>query len=317
MRTILVATDFSPAAEQALEHAASLARRSHAALRVVHVIEAGTNPETAEHLLDVRKQIAEVERLDVEVQWLREGGLQAASVPCTGRAAEAILREAEAAAADLIVMGTGGSGEWRHRVLGSTTRRVVEHANCPVLAVHASDVVRERQPRRVLVATDFSAGARGAALSAARLFGLASEDSVVLAHAYQLTPTVTVEMAPLSWAEVDGALREQATAQLDREAGAVRGTGLDLRSELLDGYPVEALVRAAHDLDADLVVTGTLGRTGLAHMLLGSTAERVVERAPCPVLVVPAKAVAGVLVAESVSGQATMAGTQAASDEQC
>jgi nucleotide-binding universal stress UspA family protein len=56
--------------------------------------------------------------------------------------------------------------------------------------------------------------------------------------------------------------------------------------QVLTGKPSEAICRAARDHAADLIVIGTHGRTGLQHVMLGSTAERVVRLAPCPVLVV-------------------------------
>jgi nucleotide-binding universal stress UspA family protein len=53
-----------------------------------------------------------------------------------------------------------------------------------------------------------------------------------------------------------------------------------------EGTPYEEIIRLARERDVDLVVMGTHGRTGLAHVLLGSVAEKVVRRAPCPVLTV-------------------------------
>jgi universal stress protein A len=52
------------------------------------------------------------------------------------------------------------------------------------------------------------------------------------------------------------------------------------------GNPARAIVQTARDLPADLIVIATHGRTGLKHVLLGSVAEHVVQRAPCPVLIV-------------------------------
>ena len=58
--------------------------------------------------------------------------------------------------------------------------------------------------------------------------------------------------------------------------------------EVATGPPAETIVRVAHVCDADLIVMGTHGRTGLPHVLLGSVAEKVVRLAPCPVLTVKA-----------------------------
>jgi len=56
--------------------------------------------------------------------------------------------------------------------------------------------------------------------------------------------------------------------------------------EVVAGHPADAIVRAAQERGADLIVMGTHGRTGLQHVLLGSVAEKVVRLAPCPVLTV-------------------------------
>jgi nucleotide-binding universal stress UspA family protein len=55
------------------------------------------------------------------------------------------------------------------------------------------------------------------------------------------------------------------------------------------GSPYAEIDAAAKDLRADLICVSTHGRTGLAHLLLGSVAEKVVRHAPCPVLIVPSK----------------------------
>lgn len=59
-----------------------------------------------------------------------------------------------------------------------------------------------------------------------------------------------------------------------------------MTATVVDGVPDEEIVRLARQLKADLIVMGTHGRTGLAHMLLGSVAERVIRLAPVPVLTV-------------------------------
>jgi universal stress protein A len=56
--------------------------------------------------------------------------------------------------------------------------------------------------------------------------------------------------------------------------------------EVMTGDPADAIVQAARDYDADLIVMATHGRTGLQHVLLGSVAEKVVRQAPCPVLTI-------------------------------
>lgn len=84
---------------------------------------------------------------------------------------------------------------------------------------------------------------------------------------------------------VDMATRE-VNAQLSALTQQILAKGLDAKPVFRLGNPYEEIVNAAKELAADLIVIGSHGRTGLGRFLLGSTAERVVQYAPCPVLVV-------------------------------
>lgn len=66
----------------------------------------------------------------------------------------------------------------------------------------------------------------------------------------------------------------------------LRDRGNEVETNLRVGFPFEEIVQMAQHLDVDLIILGSRGLTGLKHLLLGSTAERVVEHARCPVLVV-------------------------------
>ena len=82
-------------------------------------------------------------------------------------------------------------------------------------------------------------------------------------------------------------LIKQAGADLERLAGALRKTNEQNISVVVrDGKPFQEICHAAETLGADLIVLTTHGHTGLKHVWLGSTAERVVRHAKCPVLVV-------------------------------
>jgi nucleotide-binding universal stress UspA family protein len=74
--------------------------------------------------------------------------------------------------------------------------------------------------------------------------------------------------------------------RLDRAVGTVATDGLKVQPLVLNGMPFVEIIRCARDREADLIVLGTHGRSGLAHLLIGSVAERVVRKAPCPVLAV-------------------------------
>jgi universal stress protein A len=85
--------------------------------------------------------------------------------------------------------------------------------------------------------------------------------------------------------EIDAAAKE-AKADLMAVERQLLGQGVKVEAYLRVGSPFDEIVQMADKLDVDLIIIGSHGCTGLTHLLVGSTAERVVEHAPCPVLVV-------------------------------
>lgn len=92
-------------------------------------------------------------------------------------------------------------------------------------------------------------------------------------------------MAP-DLAQARRALEHAEQEALENETKKPEYVGLPLRTEFRIGPPATEIVRAARDLQADLIVIATHGRGGMKHVLLGSVAENVVRAAPCPVLTV-------------------------------
>jgi nucleotide-binding universal stress UspA family protein len=91
------------------------------------------------------------------------------------------------------------------------------------------------------------------------------------------------------WDELYTGLRAHADTELDRLRKEAVDDGVHVTTSIVDGGPAhEQIVRAAHDLKADMLVLGTHGRTGVTKSFLGSVAARVVATAPCPFLTVRA-----------------------------
>jgi len=143
--------------------------------------------------------------------------------------------------------------------------------------------------RRILCPLDFSRFSRHAleqAVSLAREFG--AEISAL--HVVAAAPVL--EVMP-GRARGSGAVRLSAasratlTAELREFTYEVEAGGVVVHVAVDDGDPVDTIVREADAWPADLIVMGTHGRTGVGRLLLGSVAERVLRRAPCPVVTVP------------------------------
>jgi universal stress protein A len=140
--------------------------------------------------------------------------------------------------------------------------------------------------KRIVVGTDFSEGS-DAALAKAWSLALAHQAAVELVHVVDpgvLFAPASLGAMPLADGE---ALFEEIDRALALRAEEAKRAGIECQSSSLRGFPPGELIRHAKKTGADLIVVGTHGRTGIAHAVLGSVAERVVQRAPCLVLVVP------------------------------
>ena len=139
--------------------------------------------------------------------------------------------------------------------------------------------------RRILFPTDFSERA-SAAWSYARLMSETFSAELCLLHVLQepvaMLPESSLAVAPPAVNLVE--LTRAAEEGLDRLRINPPGTIGD--RSVRNGPAAEEIVRYAKEIEADLIVLGTHGRTGIAHALLGSVAERVVRKAPCAVMTV-------------------------------
>ena len=137
----------------------------------------------------------------------------------------------------------------------------------------------------IVVPIDYEAAADAALRLAGRL-ARAREGTLVVAHALPLPiyPMATVPIPPVDtrWVEDEKVrLRAHAVSVLQRD-GAVPAFEVDVGVDV----PALRILQLAAERQADLIVMGTHGRTGFKHLFLGSTAERVVRLAPCPVLTI-------------------------------
>lgn len=139
--------------------------------------------------------------------------------------------------------------------------------------------------RTILVPIDFSPNAQAVLEWAAHL-AEEHQSRLVLLHVYHL---------PVDFQQLEGAylppdfwtqVKSDAAENLERAAAPIRARGIAVETVVREGYPATAIEEEARARHADLVVIGTRGHTGVKHLLLGSVAERVVQKAPCPVLAV-------------------------------
>ncbi len=140
--------------------------------------------------------------------------------------------------------------------------------------------------RRILFPTDFSEPAEYAwpyALTFAEEFGAEVHLVHVVSPPPRLTEAYAVNFNPEKMVH---SLTEEANASMDQQIEKAKARGLIFHREVRVGVDYREIIDYAAKHDIDLIVMATHGRTGLAHVLLGSVAEKVVRKAPCPVLTI-------------------------------
>lgn len=277
---VLAATSLDTADDEVLRQARALATGLHTTLAVCHVLpeavrvrplfpqHAGVDAEVMARL-DEQAREAVAHRIAEATGSPHDGTIEiAAGTPHAG-----VLEVAARTAAGLIVMGPG-----------DTALHVARAAARPVL------IARPAAPGGdVIGATDFSDPAlpalRAAAAEARRRgVGLRLLHSLDLDSATTLAASSLGGMMPLLPEGTAQALEDESRQRL---AQAMADTGMSGEVIVVRSRPGPGILAAAGEAAAGLIVVGTRGRSGLARLMLGSVAEDVVRRAPCPVLVVP------------------------------
>jgi nucleotide-binding universal stress UspA family protein len=291
MPVILAATDFSATASSALDWAAELARQQGARLELVHAITIppsmpGYLPPASLDFSEELRKAAEARLAETQAT-LAGKGVEVSTFFDVGTPSQVIVQRAEELNARAVVIGTRGLTGLRHLLLGSTTQRVVHGARCPVLTVHPADAGGHRPIRTILVPTDFSQDAELAMTTAHRLLSSLEQDArLILLHAYNLPIEYTAYgPIPTSISYLEDAGLE-AERRLFEMAEQLKREGLTVDTVAREGDPAHVIADEAQARGADLIAMGTRGHSGLRHLFLGSTAERVVEQAPCPVMTI-------------------------------
>lgn len=277
---IVVGFDFSQQSRQALAAAVHIARRFKAQVHVVTAIPG--------HIDERILLAAELEAVHARDELYPDEGLLQAlevrmghalrAIDCAGvqvkveatrtRPSTAIADCATLYDADLIIVGASGLDALEDFMLGSVARELVHNARWPVLIVRANSTW---PPTRVVTAVDFSDASQ-------RAVGWAGE----LANAYGSHLSV-LHVAPGgagsdSRAEVYAKLREFCQVE-DLE-------GLVVEPLVIGGDRADKLIiDTANRQEADLLCIGSVGRSGVKGLFIGNTAERILRRSPCSLLV--------------------------------
>jgi len=146
---------------------------------------------------------------------------------------------------------------------------------------------------RILCPVDFSECSRHA-LEQAVALGRECRTPVIALHAFAVAPVTDriIVGAPLVLepARASSEMRDALRTELARFVDSVDAGGAVVQLDISEGDPIDAIIRDGLATNTDLIVMGTHGRSGMDRLMLGSVAESVLRKAPCPVLTVPPRA---------------------------
>ena len=282
-KNILLATDFSPASEQALEYAASLARRYSSTIFLTHVISLDGYPLMAPELAATSLQKLRVEAEEGFRRLLKSGRLMSLpyqTVIQEGNLWPALEESIKKHEINLLVVATHGVGAVRKLLLGSGAEEIFRKAQVPVLTVGPAagkEPQYELEFKNILFATEFGKNARREAECA---FSLAQEhhSRLRLVHVFQHADAYGDTVLAI---ELEGC-RNQLRDLVPKD------TELHCKVDfaVATGEPVKEILRIAEETKADLIVMGAKARASLAGNVPHTKAYRVVTGARCPVLTV-------------------------------
>lgn len=276
LRRILVPTDFSEEAHHAFEVAVVLARKTGAAIKLLHVLEAPymtdfrttgeiVAPDGMQQMYVMQMLGATKERMKKLLHAVPHQGIDVVEEVDVSRVISKIKRTIQEDNVDLVVMGSKGSSGLDEFLVGSNTEKVVRSAACPVLTI------KDRNPqfnvKNIVLASDFK-----------REVGQAMEHFKIFQRLFEAK-------LHLVYINTPGAFESSGNLHRKLEETAQRyGLQHYTVNVYNDTLEEDGILHFAQDIRADLIMLATHGRTGLSHLLSGSIAEDLVNHTTIPVL---------------------------------
>jgi nucleotide-binding universal stress UspA family protein len=279
---IIVATDFSTHSDSAIRHGMRIARSTGAGLRIVHVVETPADEEGLEsarpavehwHVDDQGRLAQAIEPYATEDVDIAQEVVDAQST------AEGLQLVIDAQPADLVIVGSTGLTGIKHALLGSTAQKVLRTVQTHIMVARGEPPPADGY-KRILIPTDFSLPAEKALELAVVLAAPDAQFDVV--HFWRV-PEATRgdEYSELVIDTVAASVKKRGRKLIESfQEHAANATFYSVQTS-----PERGLAEKLDEVDYDLVVVGSAGRSKLRRWLLGSVAEHTARIAPCAVAV--------------------------------
>jgi nucleotide-binding universal stress UspA family protein len=294
-RSVMVPLDGSAFSEQAIPLACVIAQAARATLRLVRVYQEQSfylvNPVPIVDLAEEERRRTRMQgELDETTRRVAaQTGLNVTSTLLDGLVAPALVAHAAATQTDLLVFTSHGRGGLSRFWLGSTTDAIVRQTETPLLVIRPEEARGSEAPaprlEHILIPLDGSALAEDM-LEHALTLGLLSQARYTLVQAIDPDAVLYASPPAVVRADEQGLQQQRAAAAsyLEGIAERLRARGAAVQTAVVLAAPAPAILAYAHDHDVDLIAMSTRGRGGVARLLLGSVADKVLRGASMPLL---------------------------------
>ena len=296
-KKILCATDFSEYSNLAVNYGVALAKEFEAGLIISHVVDLSSVAIYGEFQLDpigqqnriIEDATAQLEELigDQTVDWK--------PLITVGKPADEISQVVEEKNIDLVVAATRGRSGFKRLILGSVTERLMRTLTCPLLVVRSpgpefvSPTAHKVRLQKILVGCDFSPDSGRAfdyGLSLAQEFQ--AELHLVNVIEPPVQPNLIREETLVS-GEIQQDYHDMLIQKRKDMVPEEAANWCIPQTSIIEGQPYDELIKYADTRDIDMIVLGVRGHGLVKTLFLGSTTDRVIRDAPCPVLSVSSK----------------------------
>ena len=283
--SVVVGYDESFSSRAALEEASLWIKNHGGHLFLVHAVyfdqeEFAILPSQMEKRFEAGTHVCIQAKKDLHGQFGLNGNVE--SFVCEGEPPEVLADIAVGKKADLIALGTYGRKGLKRMLMGSVTSQVILSAPCDVLVVKRPCSECTGSYTSILVPFDGSEYSRKALVRAGEM---AKEDGSRVTALYVI-PRYEEMVEFFRSDSIKKSLRAEAEKVLAEAGKIAADRGFSIATVIREGHASDEIVNAAVKLENDLIAMGTYGWKGVNHAIMGSTTNRVIAHANCPVLVV-------------------------------
>ena len=283
-KSIVVGYDESLSSKAALKEVSLRIKAGTGKIYLVHAVyfdqeEFAVLPSQIEKRLEVGTHVCLEAKKNLQAEYGLNGNVE--SIICEGEPPEVIVDVAQGKKADLIALGTYGRKGLKRLLMGSVTSQVVLNSPCDVLVVKKPCADCVGSYHSLLVPFDGSESSKKALGRACDLSKSAGSEISVL----YVIPRYEEMMDFFKTETIKKSLYQEAEKIVAGAKKLAAKQGAQIKAVVLEGHAGDKIVEIADTMKHDLIVVGTHGWRGMNKAIMGSTAERIIVYASCPILI--------------------------------